>query len=53
MFYVTLDYFCREGQIPKKRLDNRAGQICQSLVIFESKSFILGTLGGAIVPVAF
>jgi len=55
MFYVTLDYFCREGQIQNKKLkDNRSGQICQNFGdFFESKSFILGTQGGVIMPVAF
>jgi hypothetical protein len=34
--------------------DNRSGQICQNFGdFFESKSFILGTQGGVIMPVAF
>jgi len=34
MFYVTLDYFLPGRSDPKKLKDNRAGQICQTLVIF-------------------
>lgn len=56
MFYVTLDYFLpgRSDPKTKSRKDNRSGQICQNFGdFFESKSFILGTQGGVIMPVAF
>jgi hypothetical protein len=54
---VTLDYFfCREGQIQKQKVERiiAQGKFVKTLVIFfESKSFILGTQGGVIMPVAF
>ena len=57
MFYVvTLDYFLPGRSDPKQKVkDNRSGQICQNFgdFFFESKSFILGTQGGVIMPVAF
>merc|ERR1711971_588750 len=57
MFYVvTLDYFLPGRSDPKTKSckDNRSGQICQNFGdFFESKSFILGTQGGVIMPVAF
>jgi hypothetical protein len=48
--------FCREGQIQKQKVVRiiAQGKFVKTLVIFfESKSFILGTQGGVIMPVAF
>jgi hypothetical protein len=57
MFYVvTLDYFLPGRSDPKQKVERiiAQGKFVKTLVIFfESKSFILGTQGGVIMPVAF